>query len=213
MPDGAFALVDETRENAQPVQVATVTGAHGVRGLVRVKSHTAEPEAVTAYGPLTDSAGQAVELEIVGESRGQFLARLAGVATREAADRWRGEPLFVARDQLPEPEEEAFYHADLIGLTAVGADGEPLGVVRAIFDFGAGDVLEIETADGDTRYVPFTREAVPSVEPAAGRLVVSPPVEVGEPEPSAPEPVETAADAVSDADAAEDGEGDGEDGR
>lgn len=187
MPDGSMALVERDR-NKTPVdggrlQVGAVTAAHGVRGLVRVKSFTAAPSDLTAYGTLLDASGRPVKLTVTGESKGQLLARIEGVADRNAADLWRGEPLFIERDQLPETDDpEEFYHADLIGLAVETLDGEALGTVTALHDFGAGDVLEVEAKDGDVRYLPFTREAVPTVDIAGGKLVANPPVEVGEPE-------------------------------
>lgn len=84
--------------------------------------------------------------------------------------------LYVPRAALPEPEEDEFYHADLLGLVAERAGGESLGRVTAIYDFGAGDLLEITlAADGRTVLVPFTREAVPEIDPGGGRLVCEPP--------------------------------------
>lgn len=169
---------------AKRLLIGVIGGAHGVRGLVRVKSFTEVPADLTAYGAPTDRSGAPVRLEIVGESKGQLLARIAGVVDRTGAERWRGVELFVARERLPEPaEEDAFYHADLLGLPVEDLDGRVLGTVKAIHDFGAGDVLEIEQKDGAVRYLPFTREAVPSVDLAGGRLVADPPAEVGDPEP------------------------------
>jgi len=168
---------------AERLLIGTIGAAHGVRGLVRVKSFTEDPDDLTAYGVPTDRSGAPVRLEIVGEAKGQLLARIEGVGDRNGAEVWRGVDLYIERAALPAPEEEdAFYHADLLGLPVEDAAGSALGVVRAIHDFGAGDVLELATPDGDVRWLPFTKAAVPTVDLAAGKLIADPPTEVGDPE-------------------------------
>jgi 16S rRNA processing protein RimM len=172
--------------------VGQIAGAHGVRGLVRVRSFTEEPEALTAYGPLTDESGRrGFRLELLSRQKGHWLARIDGVGDRNAAEALRNTRLYVERAALPPTGEDEFYHADLLGLPAERPDGTPLGTVRAIHDFGAGDVIELTGPDGRPLTVPFTREAVPVVDPARGRLVVEPPDEpaVG---PGELEPDETA---------------------
>jgi 16S rRNA processing protein RimM len=147
-----------------------------VRGAVRVKSFTAIPEDVAAYGPLQDEAGaRRFALSLVGHAKGVVIGRIAGIEDRDAAERLKGTRLYVARSQLPAPEEDEFYHADLIGLAAELRDGTPFGTVRAVWDFGAGDSIEIARPDSGTIMVPFTRAIVPLVDLAARRLVVDPP--------------------------------------
>jgi 16S rRNA processing protein RimM len=166
-----------------------IVGAHGVRGLVRVRPFTEEPEAITAYGALRDQRDRPIGLEPAGRVKGVVLARVEGVTDRDQAEALRGTRLYVARADLPAIEDaDTYYHADLIGLTAETPEGQALGRVTAVHDFGAGDVLEIETEPaagrgrGDSLLVPFTREAVPEVDPSAGKLVVRPPepAEAGE---------------------------------
>src|SRR5690349_11527190 len=138
--------------------MGVVTGAHGVRGLLRVKSFAGEPAAIAAYGPLEDEAGsQRFPLEVVGATKGVLIMRLPGIADRDAAERLKGLRLYLPRTALPEPEEEEYYHADLIGLAVELASGGALGRVRAVHDFGAGDSLEVNCADGRVVMVPFTR--------------------------------------------------------
>jgi 16S rRNA processing protein RimM len=158
------------------VCLGVITGAHGVKGLVRVKSFTADPEAITAYGPLEDESGaRKFALALVGAAKGVLLARVDGVTDRDAAERLKSVRLYVSRDVLPPPEEEEYYHADLMGLAAFLEDGTPLGRVVAVHEYGAGDSLELQGADGRALIVPFTRAAVPVVDLAGGRLVVVPP--------------------------------------
>jgi 16S rRNA processing protein RimM len=157
-----------------------VVGVHGVKGLVRVRPFTDEPEAVAAYGALQDERGRRLKLEAVGRAKGVVLARIEGVADRTQAEALKGARLYVARAALPAIEEaETYYQADLIGLLAENAEGRALGRVSAVHDFGAGDLLEIEPEAGGKRgeslLVPFTREAVPEVDIEAGRVVVLPP--------------------------------------
>ena len=162
--------------SVQRVCVGVVTGAHGVRGAVRLKSFTAEPGDVARYGPLEDENGERrFKLRLVGSAKGVLIARLAGVEDRDRAEALRGLRLYLPRDALPPPGEEEYYHADLIGLEAALIDGSPLGRVRAVHDFGAGDTLEIDRAAGPPVMVPFTRAIVPVVDVASGRLVIDPP--------------------------------------
>jgi 16S rRNA processing protein RimM len=161
------------------VCLGAIVGAHGVRGEVRVQSFTARPADLVAYGPLTDEAGKGTfAIMLVGESRGQLIARVAGVADRNAAESLAGLRLYVACSALPSTAENEFYHGDLIGLRAVNVDGGEIGIVRAIHDFGAGDVIALERADGEEVLLAFTRANFPVVDIAGGRLVVDPPIEV-----------------------------------
>jgi 16S rRNA processing protein RimM len=161
---------------SQRVCLGIVTGPHGVRGAVRIKSFTEEPEAVARYGPLTDETGERrFELHPIGTVKGVLIARLAGVEDRNQAEALRGLRLHLPRAALPPTAAEEYYHADLIGLEAVLYDGTPVGRVRAIHDFGAGDTLELARAGAPPIMVPFTRAVVPQIDLTAGRLVLDPP--------------------------------------
>jgi len=158
--------------------VAAVAGAHGVKGLVRLKPFTEVPEDCVAYGPLSSADGsRTYAVKLMGQVKAMLLARMEGVTDRNQAEALRGTRLYVDRAALPEPEaDDEFYHADLIGLSAMLQDGTVLGRVQAVYDFGAGDTLELTgTADGNTLLVPFTQAIVPKVDIANGRLIVDPP--------------------------------------
>jgi 16S rRNA processing protein RimM len=158
------------------VLMGVITGAHGVRGQVRVKSFTAEPDAIARYGPLEDErGGRRFALALTGTVKGVLIARIDGVADRNAAERLKGTRLYLARTALPPPGPDEYYHADLIGLAVMLKDGAALGRVCAVHEYGAGDSLEVEKADGGTVVVPFTDAVVPEIDIAAGRLVVDPP--------------------------------------
>jgi 16S rRNA processing protein RimM len=161
---------------AKRVCLGVVTGPHGVQGAVRIKSFTEAAEDVARYGPLADeTGGRRFELRLIGAGKGVVIARLAGVEDRNQAEALRGLRLYLPRSALPQTDADEYYHADLLGLEAVLGDGTPVGRVRAIHDFGAGDTLELARPGAPPIMVPFTRAIVPIVEPAAGRLVLDPP--------------------------------------
>ncbi len=157
--------------------VGAIMGAYGVRGEVRLKSFCATPEDIAAYAPLTDEAGQReFRLKLTRPISKGFAARIEGIRTKEEADALRGTRLLAPRAALPALPDDEFYHADLIGLRVLDTGGAPLGEVIAVHNHGAGDLLEIRPdAGGDTILLPFTREAVPTVDLAAGRLIADPP--------------------------------------
>jgi 16S rRNA processing protein RimM len=158
------------------VCLGAITGAHGVRGQVKVKPFTEDPADIAAYGPVTDEAGERrFAISVTGMAKGQVLAKLEGISDRNAAEALRGTRLYVERSALPDTDDGSFYHADLVGLRVEGRDGEKIGTVTALYDFGAGDVVEIHCIDGESRMLPFTETVVPVVDLEGGRLVVEPP--------------------------------------
>jgi 16S rRNA processing protein RimM len=159
------------------VCVARIGAAHGTAGEVRLWPFTTRAEAVAAYGPLQTADGtRTFEIEALRPAKDFLVARLKGITDRAAAERLGNIDLYVPRERLPVPEPEEFYYADLIGLRAEDAAGTAIGVVVAVHNFGAGDILEVApTAGGDTVMLPFSTAAVPSVEVAAGRIVVDMP--------------------------------------
>jgi 16S rRNA processing protein RimM len=164
---------------AAPICVARIGAAHGVRGAVKLWTFTGDPLGVKHYGPLTTRDGaRQFEVTHVREAKDHLVATLKGIATREDAERLNGIELYVARDKLPETDEDEYYHADLIGLAAVNAANDPLGRVVAIHNFGAGDIIEIAPAKGPTMLLPFTNAVVPTVDLTGGRVVIELPQEI-----------------------------------
>jgi 16S rRNA processing protein RimM len=157
------------------IVIAALAGAHGVRGEARIKPF-GDPDALCSYGPFLDEHGAVVLTPVRARPGpdGQLIVTVKETLTREQLAAMKGALLHAPRDALPEPDEDEFYHADLIGLAAETPDGTALGRVRAMHDFGAGDVLEIE-GPGGVFFIPFTREAVPVVDIGGGRVVVIPP--------------------------------------
>ena len=159
------------------VCVGTISGAYGVRGEVRLKSFCAQPEAIAAYAPLSTEDGlRSFEVRLGQSIKGGFSARLSGIASKEDADGLKGTNLYAPRDRLPQLPDDEFYHTDLIGLEVVDTGGALLGRVKAVHNHGADDLLEIHGPGlSSSVLVPFTREVVPTVDTAAGRIVADPP--------------------------------------
>ena len=164
-------------DDTDRVCVGALAGAFGVHGEVRLKSFTSDPEAIADYAPLqTEDGTRSFDLALIRDIKGGFAARLSDVATKEAADALKGARLYVPRDRLPSLPDDEFYHADLIGLDVYDTGGALLGAVTAVHNHGATDLLELRLY-GASRSVllPFTLEAVPTVDLAARRLVADPP--------------------------------------
>ncbi len=162
---------------ARMIQIGIFTGAYGVRGEARLKSFCATPADIAGYGPLRDASGeQSFEIRIVKPVKHGFAVQVAGISSREQAAALAGTGLFVDRARLPALPDDEYYHADLIGLEVLDTGGRALGRVGAVENHGAGDYLEI-TGPGlkAPLLLPFTRAAVPTVDLAAGRLIVDPP--------------------------------------
>ena len=157
--------------------LGVIVGAKGIKGELKVKSFTENPEDIVAYGPLQDQSGKATyKLKVVGLSKGLPVVRIKGISDRNAAEALKGTELYVTRDRLPDTkEEEEYYHADLIGLPVFFRDGTKFGTILRLHDFGAGDMLEIvpeNKGDKSAVLIPFTVEMVPEVDIAGGRIVV-----------------------------------------
>lgn len=167
------------------IQVARVAGAFGVKGELRIATFTEDPMALARYRVLLREDGShGLTISGARPTKGGVIARAKEIADRDQAEAARGLKLFVARGALPAPDEDEFYLADLIGLSVETPEGEVLGKVRAVNDFGAGDLIEVQPDKGASWWLPFTREAVPEVKIAEGKIVAVRPVEVeadGEP--------------------------------
>lgn len=175
-------------DTSSRILMGTIGAAHGIKGEVRIASHTQDPEAIADYGPLdTNRPGLTITIEQARLQKTVLIARLKGIRDRNAAELLNGVELYVDRGRLPEIEDEDdFYHADLIGLDARLENGVSIGAVSAIYDHGAGDILEVrDPRSGDTFLYPFTRPVVPTIEISKGFLVIAPPLDAdpGEEEP------------------------------
>ncbi|MGB9153449.1 MAG: ribosome maturation factor RimM [Alphaproteobacteria bacterium] len=156
--------------------VGQFAGAHGVRGLVKLRSFTAEPEAIFDYAPLVSEDGARVfKLTLKSPSKDGFVAEVEGIADKDAADELRGDRLYVTRDILPKTAKGEYYEADLVGMLASDAEGKEYGKVLDIHDHGAGVFLEIGTSKKDSFMLPFKDAFVPEVDLNTGKLLIAVP--------------------------------------
>jgi len=160
----------------QLICVGSIGGSFGVRGDVRLKSFCAEPSDIANYSPLVTENGRSFAVTLLGPVKNGYSVRLSGISNKEDADALNGEKLFARRDQLPALPDDEFYHTDLEGLEVVDTGGSVLGHVKNVQNHGAGDLLEVHGPNLKTAVLlPFTREAVPTVDLSAGRIVTDPP--------------------------------------
>jgi 16S rRNA processing protein RimM len=156
----------------QYIEIGKITGAHGIRGEVKLRAFTENPEDIAAYGPLTDASGSRVfSLRITGKApKGQLIAAIEGISDRTAAEALAGISLYVESSRLPPPLKDEYCHAHLIGLRAVTPEGEVVGEVAAAYNFGAGDILEIKYPDGKTEMFPFQDAVFPQIDVENGTI-------------------------------------------
>lgn len=154
------------------VAIGVITGAHGIRGQVKLRSFTSDPYVLAEYAPLLNATGtKQYELRIDGETKQGLIATIKGVADRNAAELMKGTELFIDKSKLPEPDEEEFYYDQLIGLEVRDAHGGALGRVIAMYDFGAGDIIEIKLNDGHKEMYPFTKISFPEIHIEKGYIL------------------------------------------
>jgi 16S rRNA processing protein RimM len=166
--------------------------AHGLKGEVRLKSHTGDPLAIADYGPLRTDDGRTITLKSVRTAPGGapdlLIAQVEGVTSREAAEALNRVRLLLPREKLPAPEEDEYLLADLVGLTVQDQAGQVLGTILAVPNYGGGDLLDIAPAKGGpSALLPFTKAFVPVVDTASRRVVIDPPEDFFEPARPAPE--------------------------
>ena len=157
----------------QLVCVGSISGPFGTGGEAKIISFCERPEAIAEYSPLVSAEGRRTfNLRITRRSGKALIGRLDGVDTREQAAALAGTGLFARRVSFPAPEENEFYHADLIGLEVRDAGGERVGTVADVLNHGAGDLIEVSTPGGDALLVPFTRQAAPEVRIGEGLIII-----------------------------------------
>lgn len=158
-----------------PVQLAVIGAAHGIKGEVRVKTYTGDPMDLGSYGLLYDASGKSYEVLSIRPSKTVVVVRFAGVDDRNAAEALNGKELYVDHAQLPQDlDEDEFYYTDLIGLAVRDSAGVSYGKVSAVFNFGGGDVLEIKESGKKPVMIPFTLTSVPEILMAEGAILIDP---------------------------------------
>lgn len=152
-------------------------GAQGVKGETKVKCFTENAADICSYGILQSEDGKIFyELSYIRADKLGAICRVKGIDNREFMQSLKGTRLYVTRDKLPEPDEEEFYHVDLIGLDVRDDEGVSIGSIKSVQDFGAGDLLEIDPSvtDGEAEpsfFIPFTLDVVPKVHVKDGYVV------------------------------------------
>ncbi len=158
-----------------PVQLAVIGAAHGIKGEVRVKTYTGDPMDLGSYGLLYDASGKSYEVLSIRPSKTVVVVRFAGVDDRNAAEALNGKELYVDHAQLPQDlDEDEFYYTDLIGLAVRDSAGVSYGKVSAVFNFGGGDVLEIKENGKKPVMIPFTLTSVPEILMEEGAILIDP---------------------------------------
>jgi 16S rRNA processing protein RimM len=164
---------------ADDILLGVVIGAQGLKGEVRVKTFTETPDAIARYGDLHTKDGRKFAVASARAGKGdEAIVALTGVSDRSAAEALKGTELFVSRGALPAVDDGEYYHADLIGLRAEDIEARFIGTVKALHNHGAGDILEIETQDGNDILLAFTRDTVPVVDVKNGRMVIAVPEDI-----------------------------------
>jgi len=165
---------EQLDRSARKVCLGIVLSPQGLEGAVKIRSYTAHPEDIASYGPVSDETGtRQFGVHVLQATKKDLVAKLSGINNRNAAEAIRGLELYVTRDALPEPDEEEFYYSDLIGLNVEILNGQLIGKVKSMDNFGAGDVMEVELKNGGSFLLPFTHSAVPVIDFADGRVVVN----------------------------------------
>src|SRR5579863_2269077 len=151
--------------SGRKICVGMIGSAHGVRGLVRLRSFTENPEDISGYGPLTDESGEHVfAVTVQSAAKDHFVAAVEGVTDREGADALRGTKLYVDRKALPKTRKREYYEADLVGLAARNGNNEDCGKVLGVGNYGGGPFLEIGHTSRDSFMLPFNDTCVPEVD-------------------------------------------------
>ena len=160
------------------VCLAAIGAPKGVRGAVRMACFNEAPARIADFNPLhAGPGGRPLRVRVIETpGPGRVVATVEGAEDRDGAAALNGTRLYVPRGRLPETGDDEFYRHDLIGLPVEHVDGRLLGTVRALLDYGAGDVVEVLGRDRRGSFLlPFTRENVPVVDVEAGRIAVDPP--------------------------------------
>ncbi|MEF2552790.1 ribosome maturation factor RimM [Aurantimonas sp. A2-1-M11] len=167
--------MSDTGKLDHPVLLGVIGGAQGIKGECRVRSFTADPTDLGAYGPLVDASGNRYTVASARLAKNVVVVRFKEVADRNHAERLNGRELFVDRSVLPDPaDSDEFYLQDLVGYAVETTAGEPIGTVIAFHDFGAGDIVEIRPSKGQTMMIPFSEAAIPVIDAERRLMAVEP---------------------------------------
>ncbi len=164
---------------SERIHLGTITGAHGIRGEVKIRTLTEEPENVAAYGPLSDKSGNRQwTVRITGQWKEGVIAALSGVDNRTTAETLKNIALYAPASALPAPPSDEYYATQLTDLSIKDSSNLLIGKVIGVYDFGAGDVVEIAFSDGKTAMYPFQKAFFPEINMAEKWLRFEAPEEV-----------------------------------
>ena len=153
------------------ISVGVITGAHGIRGEVKLKSFTADPKALASYGPLVSATGEIFEITKLKPATTDFIATLKNVTDRNHSEALKGTELFINRTQLPKTSGDEIYMHDLIGTSVYGVNGILLGTIVGFENFGAGDLMDVKVEGrAETVLIPYTKKFITSA--TMGKVVV-----------------------------------------
>ena len=155
--------------------IGVITSVHGVKGYVKIRTFTDEPSDIEQFSHIFDDAGASYELKIKIPKKDYIIASIEGVISRNHAEKLRNTKLFIKRSELPDLSQDEFYHADLIGMEAVSTEGDTVGIVKNITNFGAGDILEIyDLSSEKVIFFPFKKQFVPAVDVLQRKITLNP---------------------------------------
>ncbi len=146
------------------IKIGQIVAAHGIKGMVKINTVLENPRALTQYGPLSNQAGQTMDIRIVSVKENQVIAAIDGVCDRNTAESFRGTQIFIDRAAMPATLANQYYYCDLIGLTVLDETQSVIGMVKSVENYGASDILVIETKAGEDILVAFTEQTVPTVD-------------------------------------------------
>lgn len=163
-------------QSVSRILMGVIHSAHGIKGQVKIKIFSASPDAFGGYNSFTDKEGKT---SFIFKNCHFFkddivVATLTGVLDRNQAEGLKGTELYISRDQLPPAEEEEYYYQDLFNLKVQSSTGDLVGIVASVYNFGSGDLIEINLSDSrEIVVLPFTKEAIPKICIAEGYLTVN----------------------------------------
>ena len=160
------------------VCIGVITAVNGIKGYVKVRQFTESPSDIENFTGIFDDSGNSLKFRLITEKKGYVIAAIEGVSSRNQAQFFVGKQLYISRLDLPPTNENEFYHADLFGMAVRTAHGSFNGVVKGIFNFGAGDIIEIHDYNSEkTLYYPFKKQWVTHVDLSGRFLIINHPEE------------------------------------
>lgn len=160
--------------DTKQICIAEVMTAHGVRGLVKLRCHLEDPADLKDYNPVSDANGKTYEIILKNPVQKDWIAEIKGVVDRNEAEKLRGLKFYIDREDMPEADDGEFYYEDLIGCKAISPQGLVLGSVIAVENFGAGDLLEIKPANGQSYYLPIAEPYVQDIQIENKTIIIEP---------------------------------------